>query len=152
MSVPKSVVKFDKNGITYTSNVEAAEYTIQELTRAALRDVGKFITRKFKELYYSTFHKMSGKAGRACQYWVKTKVTPIELQVGIKGGRIEGFYSRFQETGTSKQRKYGLLERAATENLQTIREIESKYLSAINDDDAERLINEAEYEGNGDEE
>lgn len=147
MSVPKSVVKFQKGGITYTSNVEACEYTIEELTRAALRDVGKFITKKFKELYYSTFKKNTGKAAKACQYWVKTKTKPIELQVGIKGGKIEGFYSRFQETGTSRQKKYGLLERAATENLNTIREIESKYLSAINSDSYDSLINENEYEG-----
>ncbi len=151
MSVPKSVVKFQKDGITYTSNVDACEYTITELTRAALRDVGKFVCRKFKELYYSHFRKMSGKAGKACQYWVKTKVTPIELQVGIKGGRISGFYSRFQETGTSKQQRLGLLEKAAEDNIATIREIESKYLSAINTDNYDDLISEEEFTGDGDE-
>lgn len=151
MGLPQSVVKYEKDGIKYTSNVDAAQYTIQELTRAALRDVGKFICKKFKELYYSNFKKNTGKAAKACQYWVKTKTEPIELQVGIKGGKINGFYSRFQETGTSKQAKLGLLERAATENLETIREIESKYLSAINTDSFEDLIDDAtEYEG-GDE-
>lgn len=151
MSVPKSVVKFSKNGITYTSNVDAAQYSIQELTRAALRDVGKYVCRKFKELYYTTFNKRTGLAGKACQYFVKSKVTPIECQIGIKGGRIKGFYSRFQETGTSKQQKLGLLEKAVTENVAQIREIESKYLSAITDDEIESLINEADYEGDGEE-
>jgi len=151
MSVPKSVVKFQKDGITYTSNVDACEYTITELTRAALRDVGKYVCRKFKEYYYAHFRKMSGKAGKACQYWVKSKVTPIELQVGIKGGRISGFYSRFQETGTSKQARLGLLERAAEDNIATIREIESRYLSAINTDNFDDLIDEEEFTGDGDE-
>ena len=45
MSVPKSVVRFKKDGIEYTSNVDFACYTIVELTRAALRDVGKFLAR-----------------------------------------------------------------------------------------------------------
>lgn len=151
MSVPKSVVKYNKDGITYTSNVEACEYTIAELTRAALRDVGKFVCKKFKELYYQNFTKKSGNAPKACQYWVKHKTDPIELQVGIKGGRVKGFYSRFQEEGTSKQRKLGLLTKAAESNIATIREIESQYLSAINDGNFEALINENEYEGSADE-
>ena len=45
MSVPKSVVRFRKDGVEYTSRVDFASYTILELTRAALRDVGKFIAR-----------------------------------------------------------------------------------------------------------
>ena len=45
MSVPKSVIKFKKSGVVYTSSVDRAEYTIRELTRAALRDVGKFVSR-----------------------------------------------------------------------------------------------------------
>ena len=46
MSVPKSVVRFKKGGVEYISSVDRASYTILELTRAALRDAGKFIVRK----------------------------------------------------------------------------------------------------------
>ena len=42
MSAPKSVVRFKKDGIEYISNVDFACYTIVELSRAAMRDVGKF--------------------------------------------------------------------------------------------------------------
>lgn len=49
MSVPKSVVKFDKNGVVYTSSVDRANYTMKELSRAALRDVGKFVCREFRK-------------------------------------------------------------------------------------------------------
>ena len=45
MAVPKSVVRFRKGGVEYTSNVDFACYTIVELSRAAMRDVGKFIAR-----------------------------------------------------------------------------------------------------------
>ena len=43
MSAPKSVTKINKNGVTYTSNVDACQYYLHELNRAALRDVGKFV-------------------------------------------------------------------------------------------------------------
>ena len=49
MSVPKSVVKFDKNGVKYVSSVDRAQYTIRELTRAAMRDVGKFLVREINK-------------------------------------------------------------------------------------------------------
>ncbi len=45
MAVPKSVVRFKKNGVEYTSSVDRVNYTIVELTRAALRDVGKYLAR-----------------------------------------------------------------------------------------------------------
>ena len=46
MGLPKSVIRFNKNGVQYVSSCDRTQYTIRELTRAALRDVGKFITRK----------------------------------------------------------------------------------------------------------
>ena len=63
MSAPKSVVKIDKNGVKYTSNVDFCQYSIKELTRAALRDVGKFVKRRFRESYYQQFKKHTGDAG-----------------------------------------------------------------------------------------
>jgi hypothetical protein len=49
MGAPKSVIKLDKNGIKYTSSVDTCSYYIHELTRAALRDVGKFLARSFRD-------------------------------------------------------------------------------------------------------
>ena len=45
MSVPKSVIKFKRGGVEYVSSVDRTLYTITELTRAALRDVGRYICR-----------------------------------------------------------------------------------------------------------
>ena len=55
MGLPKSVTKVDKKGnVTYKSNVDQINYTINELTRAALRDVAKMLRKKliakFKKL------------------------------------------------------------------------------------------------------
>ena len=46
MNVPKSVVKIKKNGVEYTSSVDYVCYNIFELSRAAMRDVGRFLTNR----------------------------------------------------------------------------------------------------------
>lgn len=149
MSVPPSVTKFDKNGVKYISSVDRAEYTLFELSRAALRDVGKFVARTFRQSFYTHFTKRTGTVGKNTQYWVKSKAAQPELQVGIKK---DGFYGMFQEFGTSKTKKLGLLQHAVNDNIQQIVEIESKYLSALEDEaKALSLIDESEYEGGADE-
>lgn len=45
MSVPKSVIRFKSDSVIVTSEVDRANYTIRELTRAAMRDVGKYVVR-----------------------------------------------------------------------------------------------------------
>ena len=41
MPIPPSVTKTIKGNVTIVSSVDRCSYTIRELTRAALRDVGK---------------------------------------------------------------------------------------------------------------
>lgn len=150
MGVPKSVVKVKKNGVEYTSNVDAAEYYIFELSRAALRDVGKFVRTKWKENYYSHFQKHSGDAGKAVSSVVlsgkKTKYPRVEI--GLKQGKIDGFYAYFQEFGTSKTPKLGILTDTVESNIATIVEIESKYLSGLESEAAALALisSEGDYE------
>lgn len=136
MSAPKSVVKVKKNGVEYTSNVDACEYYLFELSRAALRDVGKFVRKKWRTEYYSIFKKHSGDGGRAVTYKVisgqNTKYPRIQL--GLKTGRSDGFYAYFQEFGSSRTPKMGILTGIVENNVQTIVEIESKYLSGLEDE------------------
>lgn len=149
MSAPKSVVKVNRNGIEYTSNVEACEYYLYELSRAALRDVGKFVRKQFGYNYYSVFKKHSGDGGRAVNYKVISgKYTEYpRVQIGLKAGRVDGFYAYFQEFGTRKQQKYGILSKTVEENIATIVEIESKYLSGLEDEArALAMIDEGDYE------
>ena len=160
MPAPKSVTKLKaKNGsveVEYTSDVDAAGYYIHELSRAAMRDVGKFLARTFKTAYYSHFSKKTGNAGRATKYKViaSAKTTSPRVQVGLPTGRVDGFYAYFQEFGTSTGNvtKLGLLTHAAQDNVAEIVKIESQYLSGLSEE-AERLaqmVNEDDMEGDAD--
>lgn len=160
MTAPKSQTKtVAKNGkyeVTYESNFDAAEYYLFELTRAALRDVGKFLTKAFRTEYYNHFEKRTGKAGKATKYkvWSSRNTKYPKVEIGLKTGRVEGFYAYFQEFGSSKQPKLGLLNKVANENVAEILKIESTYLSGLSDEASRlaSLVNDAEeYEGDADE-
>lgn len=148
MSAPKSVTKINKNGITYTSNVDAAKYYIFELSRAALRDVAKFVRRTFKDSYYEHFDKETGNAGRATSSVVlsnkETKYPRVEI--GLKKNQLKGVYGYEQEFGTSTTPRLGLLSDAVEDNISKIIEIESKYLSAL-ESEAQALaqVDESEF-------
>lgn len=159
MSAPKSVVKIkQKSGsveVEYTSMIDAANYYLFELSRAALRDVGKFVAKKFKEEFYNNFNKITGNAGRATRYNViSSKDTKYpRVQIGLSNKGTEGFYAYFQEFGTSKQKKLGLLTKVASENVAEIVRIESQYLSGLSDEASslEAKVNEEVYDGDADE-
>lgn len=157
MGVPKSVVKIKKNGVEYVSQVDKCQYFIFELTRAALRDVGKFCVKKFRERYYSVFQRRSGDAGKSTKYTVysneKTKFPRVDIGLphSHKGKTVDGFYAYFQEVGSTKTPKMGILTKTVQENIPTIIEIESQYLSSLKDEaKALKLIAEQEYEGDAD--
>lgn len=155
MSVPKSVVKISKSGVTYTSSVDRASYTIVELTRAALRDVGKFIARTANSaaMKLPGLKKSRRVRGRTSTFlynvpWAKTGLP--HLEVGVKHGT---WYGEQQELGTSSQPKRGILRNSAHDNIAQIVEIESQYLSSLEDEaKALRLIEEQEYSGGGEDE
>lgn len=139
MSAPKSVVKFKRDGVEFTSSVDRVNYTISELTRAALKDVGKFIARETRK----KIKRKTGRVAKNIQYWVRKKET--DVQIGFKPG---GFYGGFQELGTSKTPKIGALYNSVAENIPKIIEIQSKYLSSLEDEaKALRLLDESEEEG-----
>lgn len=150
MPVPPSVTRITKDGVEFTSNVDRCSYTIKELTRAALRDVGKFVCKRFRQSYYSRFSRITGKVGKWTQYWARYKQEKYpNLQVGIKAN---GFYGLYQEIGSKKQPKLGLLSAAVQDNIAEIVRIESQYLSALEDEaEALALISEEEYKGGADE-
>ena len=152
MSVPKSVVRFSKNGVTYTSSVDRASYTIVELTRAALRDVGKYLARtaNSKAMKLKGLKKSRRVRGRTSTFlynvpWAKSGLP--HLEVGITD---DTWYGVEQELGTSKQPKRQILRNSANDNIAQIIEIESQYLSALESEaKALLLISEEEYNGGG---
>ncbi len=141
MPMPRSITRVNRNGVRFTSNVNRAEYTLTELTRAALRDIGKVIT--FKAI--AEVKKIAGgklivwnKKYKEFQYWNRQRET--DLQVGIKH---ETWFGVDQELGLNGQPKRDILRKAVFENLQTIREIQAKYLKHIEDEmTAQRMIDE----------
>lgn len=163
MSVPKSVVRFKKGGIEYTSRVDFACYTIVELSRAAMRDVGKFIVRKANATAIKRLRGMTSKKGGKWKGihkrvkgttstflynvpWVKTGLP--HLEVGVTD---DAWYGVGQELGNSGMPRLGILKKSAQQNIAKIVEIESKYLSAMEDEaKALSLIEEGEYSGGGD--
>lgn len=152
MSAPKSVVKFKKDGVIYTSKVDFACYSIVELTRAAMRDVGIFITRtaNSQAMKLPGMKKSRRVRGKTSTFrwnvpWAKTGLP--HLEVGVKHGT---WYGEEQELGSSKMPKHGILRNSAHDNVPTIIEIESQYLSALEDEARVlSLIDEEEYSGGG---
>lgn len=139
MSLPKAV-KITKNGVEFVSNVERLQYTLKELERAALRDVGKLVCNRTRR----KIKRRTGRLAKNTQYWVRSKQKVPDLQVGFKPG---GFYGLYQEIGTSKAPKIGALSNAAEDNISDIIKIESQYLSGIGTEEAESLIKEGDYQG-----
>ena len=150
MSVPKSVVKFKGSNVEYTSSVDFACYTIVELTRAAMRDVGKYIVRMANRdaMKLPGLKKSRRVRGRTSTFlynvpWAKSGLP--HLEVGVTHNT---WYGVEQEMGSSKMPKHGILSNTARENIAKIVEIESQYLSAMEDEArALRLISEEEYTG-----
>ena len=154
-SQTKTIVKDGKTEVTYESNLDATQYYLFELNRAALRDVGKFVVKTFKTAYYQHFSKHSGNAGKATKYKVisgKDTLYP-RVQIGLKPPSGRGFYAYFQEFGTSDGiPKLGLLTHAVEDNVAEIVKIESQYLSGLSDEASklEAMIDEKETEGDAD--
>lgn len=153
MAVPKSVVRFRKNGVEYTSSVDRVNYTIVELTRAALRDVGKYLARtaNSKAMKLKGLKKSRRVRGRTSTFlynvpWAQSGLPHLEV-----GVTHDTWYGVEQEMGSSKQPRRQILKKSAQENLSIIAAIEAQYLSAMEDEaKALGLIDEGEYKGGGD--
>lgn len=147
MPVP-SVMKFKKGEVVYESSVDRANYYISELTRAAMKDVGRFILKQCatEVRAINAFTKKAKYAPKRYQMWVRKKEN--DLQVGIentKFGAETAWWADQAELGTHGQPKRGILYQAVYDNIDKIREIESQYLSAIEDEiNAQALIDEGE--------
>jgi hypothetical protein len=141
MPLPRSVVRINRNGVKFTSSVERAEYTLEELTRAALRDIGKLVTFKARDKVRAIANhsmKRSQRVKNAFQSWNRRRET--DLQVGIKH---ETWYGVDQELGLDGQPKRDILRKTVFENVNVIQEISAKYLKHIEDEmTAQRMIDE----------
>lgn len=128
MPMPRSVTKIDrKGGVTFTSNVDAINFTIQELSRAALRDTAKFIRKKMIiELKQLPGMKRNKRIYRSTQYWVRKR--DGDLQIGFKH---DSWYGARSELGTHGSPARGILRSTVFQNIDQIRVIQSQYLSGL---------------------
>ena len=150
MSAPKSVVKIKKGNVEYISSVDYACYNIYELTRAAMRDVGKFLAGQMR----IEARKLPGSQE---DRFVRYKTAGIIFKVPFNrdglphveiGTTADSWYTEDHELGTSGQPRRGILKDTAYKNLAKIIEIESKYLSALEDEaKIQSLISGGEYTG-----
>lgn len=146
MPIPKGA-RITRDNIEYVNNVEVVNYTMKELIRAALRDCGKLWCNRFRSEYYSVFKRRKGRVGRYAQYWVRSRQDVPDLLVGIKPF---AFYGCFQEFGSSKTQRYGLIKKVAEDNIDNFQQLQAQYLSALQNDYPPPL-NEDDYEGGADE-
>jgi hypothetical protein len=140
--MPKSVTKVTKDGVTFISSVDRVNYTIQELTRAAQRDTAKLIRKRMIEkLKKLPGMKKSKRPYKSTQYWVRKREN--DLQIGFKHNT---WYGVLQELGDRNQPARHVLRSTVFENIPIIRDIQSQYLSAVNNESrAISLIDEQEH-------
>lgn len=145
MALPKTVTKIKKDGIEFTSNVDRVQYTIQELSRAALRDVAKLIRKRMIEkLKKLPGMKRNKRLYKSTQYWLRK--WEGDLQIGFKH---DSWYGARSELGTHGQPARNILRETVYENIDEIRRIQAQYLSAVEDKlKAQSLIDEKEQVGN----
>lgn len=150
MSVPKSVTTVKRNGsieFKHISNADRIQYTMRELMRGALRDVGKYLKKQYNINFYSKLKKQSGQGGKNCGYWARSKVCDLQIGLSKTRGKNNGFYSRFYETGTSKTPKYDILRNTVLNNASQIEQIEGQYLSELSKESPSLSgLNEGDYE------
>lgn len=146
MPLPRGV-KIKRNGIEFESRIDRTKYLLTELSRAALRDSGRLISRRAIDKARKLRGLKRGRRPRnAFQYWVRKR--DGDLLVGIKHNT---WYGADQEIGSSRQPKRGILRSSTFDNIDDIRKVQGRYLSSIEDENkALGLINEDDEGGDAD--
>ena len=158
MAVPKSVTKVSKtkNGssVTFTSNVDRVNYTLEELVRAALRDTGKVLMPKIRE----ATPVFTGLLRKSWQKWVRKDRGDghIELDLGVytaaqakKKNQKYAHHAHLILLG-HETKNGGFVEgnnflyQTIADNINLIRETQGQYLSAIEDGNKALRLAEAE--------
>ena len=146
MPVPKSVMKLSKNGVEFTSSVDRVNYTITELTRRAMMDVGRFVLYQVsaKVRGINKYTEEARYAPKRYQQWVPKRENYLVLGIeNTKKGANTAWWADQSELGTDGQPRRGFLTETVRDNIDKIREIEAQYLSAIEDENnALALIDE----------
>lgn len=156
MALPKSIVKVTKNKkngqveLSYTNNVDRTNYTIRELTKAALRDVSKLILKELPE----NSPKRTGNLSKSFASWNRGIEQGLQIGTYYSKQKAESkkkgyapylhliLFPKTNRNGTKTQGN-NFFKDVVYRHIDDIRTIEGKYLSAIEDErEAEQLVNE----------
>jgi HK97 gp10 family phage protein len=138
--VPKSVTKINKDGVTFIDSVDRAEYTLAELSRAALRDAARVLRRIAKE----NTPVVTGTLKKNIATWVRGRKdypTPY-LQLGVysqptakKKGLTPAYHAHLAEFGSVRSRPAnegrGILRPTVQDNIDLIRRVQAQYLAEV---------------------
>lgn len=129
------------NSVEFTEQVDKAQYTIRELSRAALLDSGKLVRKRMlKKAKQQPGMRRAKRPYSAFQYWVRYRETDLVI-----GSKHDTWYGADQELGRNGQPKRSIIRGTVYENIDDIRRVQGQYLSAIEDDNKARgLIKENE--------
>lgn len=99
MGVP-SVMKIKKGEVVFESKCDIAQYTIRELTRRALMDVGRYVSYNVRKNLRSIFpFTKHHRASERYQYWVTKKENELLLGVeNLKKGAKTAWWADQLET------------------------------------------------------
>lgn len=146
MPLPSSVTKIrtkqGQSSVEFISKVDQVNYTMEELVKAALRDVKKYVLKMGRNTIKAHLNVVTGTLNKNFQGWVRreSKVGAF-LQIGLKP---VAWYGMYQEFGSQNVPKIGAIESSVKDNIDMIRQIESQYLSALSSESAPSLIDESE--------
>ena len=159
MSVPKSVMKMKKTKgsdgyeLTFESSVDRVNYTLKELITRANKDVGRFLVAEIRNKVrgINPFLRKARRAPERYQYWVLPKENVLVVGVeNTKKGADTAWWADQAEVGSNGQPKRSIITETVRENVDKIREIQSQYLSAINnEEEAVKLAEENERVSDG---
>jgi len=125
--MPKTITKVTKDGVTFKSNVDRAQYTIYELKRAALRDVAKLIRKRMIEkLKKLPGMKRNKRIYKGVGYWNRKRESDL-----LVGFQADTWYSARSELGTHGSPARGILRGTVFENINEIQRIQAQYLSGL---------------------
>lgn len=150
MPLPKSKVKINKDGVFYESSVDRTKFTMLELERAALRDIGKLLKKRVR----AKIPKDSGDARKSIATWNKKpfrgvaahlSIGNLTLAQSIKKSLEYVYYMHILEFGSKNKKAERPLRGGVMESIGDIRKIEAQYLAYIEDEQkALSVIDESE--------
>jgi hypothetical protein len=135
---PNAKMKISRDGkLTFESNVDAVQWTIQQLIQQANFDTGKFIRKLVISKIRARYgRQLPGKrVYRAVGFFARKREGDLQVGFGHNKYSRSGdmWFAIRQEIGDKGMPKKGFLRQTVMENISQIQTIQGQYLSALNE-------------------